>query len=176
MLAGAGGALVLAVAIGGGAMYMASGSSCAATAKIISPEPGDAITKETDIEVESDNAGCVAKAIFTIDGAEFASTNSEPFEATIDPKDHPDLADGFDHVLGIVLVDKYGERIYEPAPIALVFETRKVEPPANTTLAQNNSNTAPTATGKKISLVEVQQLSAQLAKLVSPNAADKLSK
>jgi pSer/pThr/pTyr-binding forkhead associated (FHA) protein len=175
MLAGAGGALVLAMAIGGGAMYMASGSSCSATAKIVSPEPGDTITKETEIEVESDNAGCVAKAIFTIDGTEFASTNSEPFEATIDPKEHPDLADGFDHVLGIVLIDKYGERVYEPAPIALAFETRKVEPPANTTVAQGNSNTAPTATGKKISLVEVQQLSAQLAKKVSPNAAYNLS-
>jgi pSer/pThr/pTyr-binding forkhead associated (FHA) protein len=171
MLAGAGGAL----AIGGGAMYMTSGSSCAATAKIINPEPGDTITKETEIEVELDNAGCVAKAIFTIDGAEFATSLSEPFEATIDPKDHPDLADGFDHNLGIVLVDKYGERIFEPAPIALAFETRKVEAPANTTVATNNSNTAPTATGKKVSLVEVQQLSAQLAKRVSPNSAYNLS-
>ncbi len=175
MLAGAGGALVLAMAIGGGAMYMASGSSCAATAKIISPEPGDTITKETDIEVESDNAGCVAKAIFTIDGTEFATANTEPFEATIDPKDHPDLADGFDHNLGIVLVDKYGERIFEPAPIALAFETRKVEAPSNTTVAQNNSNTASAPTGKTVSLVEVQQLSAQLAKKVAPNAAYNLS-
>ena len=175
MLAGAGGALVLAMAIGGGAMYMASGSSCAATAKIINPEPGDTITKETEIEVESDNAGCVAKAIFTIDGAEFATANSEPFEATIDPKDHPDLADGFDHHLGIVLVDKYGERVFEPAPIALAFETRKVEAPANTTVAQNNSNTAVAPTGKKVSLVEVQQLSSQLAKNVSPNSAYNLS-
>lgn len=175
MLAGAGGALVLAMAIGGGAMYMTSGSSCSATAKIISPEPGDTITQETDIEVEADNAGCVAKAIFTIDGAEFASANTEPFEATIDPKDHPDLADGFDHVLGIVLVDKYGERIFEPAPVALAFETRKVEPPSNTAVATNNSNTAPTVTGKKVSLVEVQQLSGQLAKKVSPNAAYNLS-
>ncbi|MEQ1762204.1 MAG: FHA domain-containing protein [Pyrinomonadaceae bacterium] len=174
-LAGAGGALVLAMAIGGGAIYMASGSTCAATAKIISPEPGDTITQETDIEVEADNAGCVAKAIFTIDGAEFATSLSEPFEATIDPKDHPDLADGFDHVLGIVLVDKYGERIFEPAPVALAFETRKVEPPANTTVAQNNSNTGPAATGKTVSLVEVQQLSAQLAKKVSPNATYNLS-
>lgn len=175
MLAGAGGALVLAMAIGGGAMYMASGSSCSATARIVSPEAGDTITQETNIEVESDNAGCVAKAIFTIDGTEFASTNTEPFEATIDPKDHPELADGFDHRLGIILVDKYGERIFEPAPVDLAFETRKVAPPANTTVAQNNSNTAPTATGKKISLVEVQQLSAQLAKKVSPNAAYNLS-
>ena len=168
MMAGAGGALVLAMVIGGGAIYMASGSSCAATARIISPEPGDTITKETDIEVESDNAGCVAKAIFTIDGTEFATASTEPFEATIDPKDHPDLADGFDHVLGIVLVDKYGERIYEPAPIALAFETRKVETPSNTAVAQTNSNTTTNPNVKAVSLVDIQQMSTQLARKVSP--------
>lgn len=175
MLAGAGGALVLAMAIGGGAIYMASGSSCAATAKIISPEAGDAITKPTEIEVDTEGAGCVARAIFTLDGAEFASSSTEPFEATIDPKDHADLADGFEHTLGIVLVDKYGERIYEPQPVALVFETRKVQQPSNTTVAGNNSNTGPKTTGKTVSLVEVQQLSTQLAKKVSPNAAYNLS-
>lgn len=174
-LAGAGGALVLAMAIGGGAIYMASGSTCAATAKIINPEPGDTITEATDIEVETENSGCVAKAIFTIDGTEFAVSASEPFEATIDPKDHPDLADGFDHVLGVVLVDKYGERIYEPPPIALAFETRKVQPPANTTVAQNNSNTATTTKGKAVSLVEVQQMTTQLVKGVSPTSTYNLS-
>lgn len=174
MLAGAGGALVLAAAIGGGAIYMASGSSCAATAKIINPEPGDTITQATEIEVEAENAGCVAKAIFTIDGAEFATSLSEPFEATIDPKDHPDLADGSDHVLGIVLLDKYGERIFEPEPVQLAFETRKVTPPANTTVAQNDTNTSNT-TKAKVSLVDIQQMSTQLAKGVSPNAAYNLS-
>ena len=175
MLAGAGGALVLAMAIGGGAMYMTSGSSCSATAKIISPEPGDTITQVTDIEVESEGAGCVAKAIFTIDGTEFASSSTDPFEATIDPKDHPDLADGGEHVLGIVLVDKYGERIFEPEPVSLAFDTRKVTQPSNTNLAQNNTNTAPTTTGKTVSLIEVQQMSVQLAKKVSPNATYNLS-
>lgn len=174
MLAGAGGALVLAVAIGGGAMYMASGSSCSATARILNPEPGDTITQATDIELETSDTGCVAKAIFTLDGAEFATAISEPYEATIDPKDHPDLADGNEHNLGIVLVDKYGERIFEPEPIALAFETRKVTPPANTTVAQNNSNTGP-STSKAVSLIDIQQMTAKLAKQVSPAAAYNLS-
>lgn len=174
MLAGAGGALVLAMAIGGGAIYMASGSSCSATARIINPEPGDTIIEATDIEVETENGGCVAKAIFTIDGAEFATSISEPFEATIDPKDHPDLADGFDHVLGIVLVDKYGERIHEPEPVTLAFETRKVEPPTNTTVAQGNTNTGP-ATPSKVSLIDVQQMSTRLAKQISPTVAHNVS-
>jgi pSer/pThr/pTyr-binding forkhead associated (FHA) protein len=174
MLAGAGGALVLAVAIGGGAIYMATGSSCSATASIINPEPGDTIIQATEIELEVEHDGCVAKAIFTIDGAEFATSISEPFEATIDPKDDPDLADGSFHRLGVVLVDKYGKRIFEPAPIELAFETRKVETPSNTTVAQGNSNTAP-ATGKAVSLVEIQQMSVQLAKQISPTAAYNVS-
>lgn len=174
MLVGAGGALVLAMAIGGGAIYMASGSTCAATAKIINPEPGDTITEATDIEVEVEHSGCVAKAIFTIDGTEFATSLSEPFEATIDPKDDPDLADGSFHRLGVVLVDKYGERIHEPNPIELAFETRKVTPPTNTTVAQGNTNTAPT-TGKAVSLVEIQQMSTQLAKQISPTTAYNVS-
>ena len=175
MMIGAGGALALAVAIGGGAIYYASGSTCAATARIISPEPGDTISKATDIEVESDDAGCVAKAIFTIDGTEFASSDTAPFEAEIDPKDHPDLADGFDHVLGIVLIDKYGERISEPEPVLLAFETRKVEQPVNTEIVQNNTNTASVPKGKELSLVEIQQLSDKLAKQLSPAFAYNVS-
>lgn len=175
MLAGAGGALVLAMAIGGGAIYMASGSSCAATARIVSPEPGETISEATEIEVESENAGCVAKAVFTIDGVEFASTNMEPFEATIDPKEHPDLADGFDHALGIVLIDKYGERIYATQPLLLAFETRKVEPPSNTTVAQNNSNTGQGTSASKVTLIDIQQMSMNLAKQMSPGASYNLS-
>ena len=110
MLVGSAGALTLALAVGAGAFYFAGGSACQATAQIVSPEPGDTISKPTDIEVVSENAGCVGKAVFTIDGVEFATADSEPFEASIDPKDHPDLADGFDHVLGITLIDKNGER------------------------------------------------------------------
>ena len=175
MLAGAGGALVLAMAVGGGAMYLASGSSCSAKAKIISPEPGETITQPTEIEVELEDAGCVAKVIFTIDGTEFETADTEPFEASIDPKDHPDLADGVDHVLGVVLIDKYGERVSEPEPVTLAFETRKVKPAADTNIAQNNTNTANLPKGKEVSLVEMQQMSAQLAKQLSGNFSYKVS-
>lgn len=175
MVAGAAGALGLALVVGAGAFYFASGSACQATAKIISPEPGDTISKPTEIEVESQNAGCVSKAVFTIDGVEFAKTDGEPFEATIDPKDHPDLADGFDHILGIELFDKNGERIFAPAPVQLAFETRKIEPPANTQIAQNNTNTTVGPKGKEVSLIEVQEMSKRLVKQFSGNFAYNVS-
>lgn len=176
MLAGAGGALALALVVGAGAFYMASGSACQATARIVSPEPGDTITQATEIEVESSNAGCVAKAVFTIDGVEFATTPGEPFEASIDPKDLPDLADGFDHILGLELFDKNGERIFAPAPVQLAFETRKVTPPANTIVAANTNQTQPTnAKGREVSLIEVQEMSKRLLKQFSGNFAYNVS-
>lgn len=164
MMAGAAGALTLAVAVGAGAFYFASGSACAATAKIISPEPGDTITQATEIEVDSENTGCVAQAVFSIDGVEFETTNEEPFTATIDPKEHPDLADGFDHVLAITLIDKNGEAIFQPAPVLLAFETRETKPAANTQVAQNNQNTQTGPKGKEVSLIEVQEMSKRLVK------------
>ena len=172
MMAGAAGALGLALVVGAGAFYFASGSSCAATAKIISPEPGDTITQATEIEVESENAGCVGQAVFTIDGIEFAKTNDQPFTATIDPKEHPDMADGFDHVLSIVLIDKNGETIFAPAPVLLAFETRETKPPANTQIAQNTNQTGPVGPkGKEVSLIEVQEMSKRFIKQFSGNFA-----
>ena len=165
MLIGAGAALVLAMTIGGGAIYMASGGTCSATAKIINPEPGDTITQPTDIEVETENAGCVAKAVFSIDGEPFATSDSEPFEATIDPKDHPDLADGHDYVLTVDLVDKSGEKISQAQVVELAFETRAVKPPANTDITQNTNQQQPTnPKASEVSLVDVQEMSKRLVK------------
>ena len=176
MLVGAAGALCLAMAIGAGAFYFASGSGCQATAKIVSPETGDTIMQATDIEVEAENAGCVAKAIFTIDGVEFATAQGEPFEATIDPKEHPDLADGGDHVLSIELFDKNGDRIYVPQPVLLAFETRAVKQPANTDIAQNTNQSQPTGPkGKEVSLIDVQEMSKRFVKQFSGNFAYNVS-
>ena len=54
--------------------------------------------KDTEIEANVQDTGCVAKVVFTIDGTEVASAEKEPYTATIDPKDFPELADGIDGV------------------------------------------------------------------------------
>ena len=164
MLMGAGGALALAVAIGGGAIYLASGGTCNATAKIISPEPGDTIAQPTEIEVETENGGCVAKAIFSIDGEEFAASDTEPFEATIDPKDHPDLADGHDYVLTVDLIDKNGEKISQAPGVELAFETRKVKPPSTPEIADITNQQPVNPKASEVSLVDVQEMSKRLVK------------
>ena len=175
MMVGAGGALALAVVIGGGAIYMASGATCNATAKIISPEPGDTISKPTDIEVETENGGCVAKAVFSIDGEEFATADTEPFEATIDPKDHPDLADGHDYVLTVDLIDKNGERVSQTPGVELAFETRNVKPQTTPEITQNTNQQTTNPKASEVSLVEVQQMSTHLVKQFPGNFAYKIS-
>ncbi len=176
LMVGATAGLAVALAAGAGAFYFTSSSSCAATAVIVKPEPGDTITAATEIEVDSNNTGCVAKAIFTIDGVEFAATNETPFTATIDPKDHPDLADGLDHNLSIVLIDEDGNKIFQPAPVLLAFETREIKSPVNTQVPQNtNENAQKQPAGKQPSLADVQAMSKRLLKQFSGNFAYNVS-
>jgi soluble lytic murein transglycosylase-like protein len=177
MMIGAAGALGLALTIGAGALYLTRGSSCAATAKIIAPETGDTIIKPTEIELETENAGCVSKAVFLIDGVEFAKSDEPPFTVTLDPKDHPDLADGIDHALSVMLIDKNGEPVFQPAPVLLAFDTRQIRPPSNSQTASlsdaNATNSGTTA--NKVSILEVQEMSKRLVGQFSGNFTYNLS-
>ncbi len=173
MLMVAGGAVLVAVVVVvvAGVIYYRSGSSsCDAKAVIVKPEPGDVIFAATEIEVETANSSCVAKAIFTIDGEEFASTTDAPFTATLDPKEHPDLADGIDHNLGIVLIDENGNVIPQPADVILAFETRKVEKPEDKReVVQQQPQTPAGPKGKEVSIIDVQEMSNRLVKQFSGN-------
>lgn len=175
MLMMAGGAVLIAVVVVGvtGAIYYRSTTSaCDAKAKIVKPEPGETIYSPTEIEVETENSGCVAKAIFTLDGEEFATAEDAPYTATLDPKDHPDLADGFDHSLGIVLIDENGNRIPQSGDVMLAMETRKVEKPEDKPLDPEPDPQKPGPTGPKgkaVSIIEVQEMTNRLVKQFSGN-------
>jgi len=71
------------------------GSTCEAKASITKPETGDTIAAATDIELDVQEGDCVAKAVFSVDGIEFASAEA-PFNASIDPKEFPEFSDGVD--------------------------------------------------------------------------------
>ena len=177
MLMLAGGACALAlvfVVVAGGIYYYSGSSSCAATAKIVKPEQGDTIMAATEIEVEAENPGCVSKAVFTIDGVEFASSADEPYTATIDPKEFPDLADGGEHVLNLVLVDENGNQSPQAGAVLLAFETREIKKPENLpTQDQKPTPTGPKA--KEVSLIEVQEMSKRLVKQFSGGFAYNVS-
>lgn len=180
MLLIAGGICGLAVVVviaAGVIYYMSSGSSCEARASIVKPEPGDTIVEATEIEIDIQNAECVQRAVFTIDGVEFATADTAPFNASIDPKEFPDLADGFDHALAVELIDEDDNRIAPQLPVLLAFETREISKrPANTEIAQTNTQqTPPPVKGKEVSLIEVQEMSKRLVKQFSGNFAYNVS-
>ncbi len=175
MLMLAGGAVLLAVVVVGvtGAIYYGSRSSaCAAKATITKPEAGETLYTATEIEVDIDEPGCVAKAIYTVDGVEFASTEDPPFTVTLDPKEHPDLADGFDHSFGIILVDDEGNRIPQTGEVLLAMETRKVEKPDDRPAGTQpqQQTTGPTGpAGKEVTIIQVQEMTTRLVKQFSGN-------
>lgn len=160
------GLALLCVAGGAAAFYFSRPSKCDAKALITKPEPGDTIANPTAIEVEAENTGCVQRAVFTLDGEEIASADSEPYTATLDPGEHPELADGLDHSLQIVLIDKNGQQVGQPNPVQLAFETRSVEKPKpSPEVAVNNSQQ--TQSGSKPSpatLLDVQQMTTNMVK------------
>lgn len=169
MLMIAGGAVLVAVVAAGvtGAIYYRSGTSaCEAKAKIVKPEPGETIYAATEIEVETEKAECVAKAVFTLDGQEFASADLAPYTATLDPKDHPDLADGLDHSLGIVLIDEDGNRIPQAGEVLLAMETREVEKPKIDDPGPGEPPpTLPAGPkGKEVAVIDIHRMTTEFAK------------
>ncbi len=149
--------------------YYMRGSSCDAKAVIVKPEPGDTIIEPVEIEVDAEDTECVARAVFTIDGAEFKSTTEEPYTATLDPKDFPDLSDGFDHNLQIILIDEDGEPVGQPSGVTLAFETREIAKPSpSPEIVLGNTQQGPAGRkGKEISMIEVQEMSKRLVKQFS---------
>jgi len=139
-------------------------STCEAKAAITKPETGDTIAASTEIELDVQEGDCVAKAVFSVDGIEFASAEA-PFSASIDPKEFPEFSDGVDHSLGVELVDEEGNPIGEQATVLLAFETRVVTKPKNDK-PSGQPNTQPTGpvvpTTGKATLLEVQEMSKRL--------------
>lgn len=175
MLKVAGATVGLAVVCAVGAVvYSYSGSSvCEAKALIVKPDNGETITEQTEIEVEAENAECAARAIFLINGEEIASTTEQPFKATLDPKQFPELANGSLQSLRIVLEDAEGNKIVQPEEVALAFETIEIAPPPPT--PEIIASVTPTPSkNTKVSGGDTQEMAKNLIKEFSGTSAYEL--
>ena len=178
LLAGAICGLAVIFAVGAGLIYYTqSDSVCEAKASITSPETGDTINAPTEIEVEIKNGACVSRAIFLVDGAEFASSSEKPFTATLDPKRFADLSDGFEHKLQIVLEDEDGNKIVQPSFVSLAFETPAIAKPTQTPeiVKTADASTQKAGQNKQVTLIDVQQMSERLVKQFGGNFSYKVS-
>ena len=142
MLAASAGIFALAVLFAGGAggvYYTAGSGTCDARVEILSPEQGEAISDKTDIRIDVTNEGCVGRAIFAIDGIEFASSDEPPFEVSVDPDEFPEFADGYDYPLTVLLEDNERNRFTTSDPVLLAFETRAIAKPTQGDIAKNGN-------------------------------------
>ena len=152
-------AVVVALAV---AFYGGGSGKCQAKAIITSPENGDTIKKETNIEVESEADDCASKAIFLMDGREFASVAEKPFKGTLDPAQFADLSDGGTHSLKIALEDENGEKIVQPGAVELSFDTLATPSPTPAPEATPAGKSTPKPSGKTASVIETQAMSQTL--------------
>ena len=165
LVAGVAGGLALVCVVAAGAFYMTRGSSCSAKATISKPEKGETISQPVDIEVDAEDAECVDHAVFTLDGTEIASAKDQPFTAKLNPNEFPELADGFEHNLQIILVDAKGQLIPQPGSVSLAFETAKVKKPDPTpAVAGTNTQQTTNKKGTAVTIVDIQEMSVRFAK------------
>lgn len=165
LIAGAICCIAILCVVVAGAVYYFSGSSCSATARITTIEQGETIDKPTDIEIDIKDGQCVAQVVYTVDGKPFASSKESPFSAKIDPKSFPDLTDGVDHDLGIILVDADGNQMPQTGSVRVGFETRVVKAPTPTDTPGPQPPGGPTVpTGKEVSIIELSQMTTALAR------------
>lgn len=154
------GLALIAVVVAVGVSY-SGGGKCEAKVSVTSPEKGDTIKKETDIEVQLQDEGeCVAKASYFMDGDSFADATDKPFRSSVDPSKFTDTPDG-SHRLKVVLQDENGEKIAESGEVELVFETlvEATPTPKPTATPAGEKPTPKTDTGGKTpSTTETQEM------------------
>ncbi|MET0754434.1 MAG: FHA domain-containing protein [Pyrinomonadaceae bacterium] len=179
MLAVAGAACGLAVVFVVAAVLYSytSAKPCEAKAIITKPDNFETLNDATEITVETaDETECARRAIFLLDGAEFASADAQPYGTTLDPNDRPTLADGMNHSLKVVLEDADGNKMVQQGEVLLVFETKAIEAPTPTPGETTETPTpTPKTTKGKVTLIEIQTMSDNLTKSLG-NYRYKLSK
>lgn len=150
-----------------------SAKDCQASAVISSPDTGETISEETDVQISLTNAECVNRVIFMLDNREFASSDAEPFRVSLDPKRFGESDDGL-HSLKVVLEDAKGNRIAQNQEILLAFETLATPTP---TPAPNSgttaSNTPLPKEKQKISATEMPEVSRRIINQFSAKSAYK---
>lgn len=157
--------------------YTRPAAKCEATAVISRPETGDVLKSETPIEVEAENAGCVSRAVFILDDElVIDSKDSGSFSSFIDPREYPELADGLNHSLKLILEDEEGNQIGTPSEVLLAFETLATPTPKPEVSAEPNATPKPIQQKTEVSLLETQEMAKRLVKQFAGGAEYRFNK
>jgi FHA domain len=149
-----------------------SNKECQASAVISNPDTGETLSEETDVQATITNGGCVGRAIFMLDGQEFASANSEPYKVSLNPGDFGD-SEGELHSLRVVLEDKNGNKLVQQNEVLLAFETLATPTPTPEGTPEVKTAQKTTQAKQAFSATEMPDAIRQTVKQFSANAAYK---
>lgn len=146
--------------------YTKSPPPCAARAAIIQPETGDVIRTETDVKVETENTECASRAVFVLDDMIIASSDLSSYDASIDPREFPELADGLNHSLRVIFEDEEGRQVGQFAEVLLAFETLATPTPTPEETPTGDELPKPPTqpSQKEVSLIDTQEMAKRLIK------------
>lgn len=170
--------LAVVAAVGATAYYFTRPApKCEASAVISRPETGDVLKSETPIEVQAENAGCVSRAVFVLDDElVIDSTEGGSIASFIDPREYPELADGLNHSLKLILEDEEGNAIGSPSEVLLAFEMLATPTPTPAGTPEPNATPRPVEQKKEISLLDTQEMAKRLVKQFSGGAEYRFDK
>lgn len=147
--------------------------ACSPKAKIVSPSLGDTIEKTVEIKAEIEDADCIEKVTFYVDGQKIKEVTEPPFKAEFNPDQFPDLADGFPHTIWIDLEDDTNEKIEQAYKVEeLYVETREVEVAENTEPPDDEDPNPkkPKDTTGKTSIIDLNNFSKDFIKTLPANS------
>lgn len=170
--------LAVICAVGAVAYYFTRpAAKCDATAVISRPETGDVLKSETAIEVETENAGCISRAVFVLDDElVIDSKDGGSLSSLIDPREYPELADGLNHSLKLILEDEEGNQIGEPSEVLLAFETLATPTPKPEISPEPNQTPKTIEQKTEVSLLETQEMAQRLVKQFAGGAEYRFNK
>lgn len=122
--------LIMVGAIGGGLLLTAIvaiviisqiSGGCDASARIVSPQSGTTVRGPITIRLEVQDAKCIDRVVYQLDGVEVASAETSPYDVILDPSKIQGLMPG-NHILSIVIEDEDGAKKVQQETILLAFE------------------------------------------------------
>jgi hypothetical protein len=147
--------------------------ACSPKARIVSPTIGDTIEKTIEIKADIEDADCIEKVTFYVDGQKIKEVSEPPFRAELNPDQFPDLADGFPHTIWIDLEDDTNEKMEQAVKVEeLYFETREVEVSENDlpTDEEDQNSKKPEDKTEKTSIIKLNDLSKNFIKTLPANS------
>lgn len=115
-------ALVAAVLVTATAavLFNPFGGGCRPSARIMTPLNGAVVHLATTIRVETDEAQCIRRVSYELDGREVAASSNAPYEAALDPKRLAGFAAG-NHVLTATIVTTDGDAIRQSGEVYIAL-------------------------------------------------------